>query len=138
MKGDINHMEQEFLKLFVSHKGDVKKIAKEMNMSLRDLEELSQEPEVQEQLKLMKETTLTTNDYVLGNLKRITDVALAHKPHPASTPTEPYYEYNPTIALKSLELLGKHNRLFSDRVDATLINTNFEEYIQKVESKDEY
>ena len=131
-------MEQEFLKLFVSHKGDVKKIAKEMNMSLRDLEELSQEPEVQEQLKLMKETTLTTNDYVLGNLKRITDVALAHKPHPASPQDSPYYEYNPTIALKSLELLGKHNRLFSDRVDATLINTNFEEYIQKVESKDEY
>lgn len=94
------------------------------------------EPEVQtylEELLLARQKRLEIDeDWVVNSLRNIHDKCIQATPvwngvryDAAGEEVEPsYYKFDATGAIKSLELMGKHMRMFSDKVDASNISVS--------------
>lgn len=140
-----------FVHKFIQNELSTSKTAKDLELSQRTIQKWLKEPEIQTLIeRTLKEKTATLNvttDYVLSNLHHITEDSMGRIKHvyiPEPTDTTP----NPTpvitthedydTAIKALTLLGKYNKMFTERSENINVSTNFEEYIKKVESDDEY
>lgn len=114
---------------------------------------LLEDPDVRREIDRLLEEKLTTlritSDYVLSNLKNIVDESLTPIPKTMMNKdgeqffyTDPegkmIFEKDTQPALKALELLGKYKSLFTDRSENINVQTNFEEYINKVTSDEEW
>lgn len=110
-------------------------------------------PDIRREIDRLLEDKLTslqiTSEYVLSNLKKIVDDSL--KPTPKTQMnkdgeqfffTDPegkmIFEKDTGPALKALELLGKYKSLFTDKTENINVNTNFEEYLNKVSDESEW
>lgn len=140
-----------FVHKFIQNDLSTAKTAKELELSQRTIQKWLKEPEIQEQISdILEEKTSAlhvTTDYVLQNLHHITEDSMgriAHTYIPRPTEDNPNPEPITTTnldydtAIKSLTLLGKYNKMFTERSENINVTTNFEEYIKKVESEDEY
>lgn len=94
--------------------------------------------EIQKELQRKLEEIDIDSTYVLSNIKKVLDTAMARTPISTSEDGTPITSYDPTTALKATEQLGKYLKLFTDRTENINVQTDFEEYIKKVESDDEY
>lgn len=105
--------------------------------------------EIDRLLEEKLETLKITSDYILSNLKNIVEDSL--RPVPKSQMnkdgeqfffTDPegnmIFEKETSQALKALELLGKYKSLFTDKTENINVNTNFEEYLNKVSDENEW
>lgn len=87
-------------------------------------------------------------EYVLGSLKQIADRCMqAEEVMKYDSEVKDYvsvgeYKFDPSGANKSLELLGKYLKMWTDKTETENKNTNvnmtLEEYLSKVSDKDEY
>lgn len=77
----------------------------------------------QEQLEAQEKRTLLTADYVLSRLKEVADRCMQGEPvlDKEGNPTGEW-RFDSSGANRSLELLGKHLKLFTDKVEATGAN----------------
>jgi phage terminase small subunit len=77
---------------------------------------------VQEALKLREERTAITADYVLTGLKKVHERCAQEVPvlDREGNPTGEY-RFDASGANKALELLGKHLKLFTDKIEARVI-----------------
>lgn len=156
MQTNIENYLEEYKKTVFVHKfiqNDLStgKTAKDLEISQRTIQKWLKEPEIQEHIsKVLNEKTATLNvttDYVLSNLHHITEDSMGRIEHVYTPePTETIPDPKPIItthedydtAIKALTLLGKYNKMFTERSENINVTTNFEEYIKKVESEDEY
>lgn len=114
---------------------------------------LLENPDIRREIDRLMEEKLTTlqitSDYILSNLKNIVEDSL--RPIPKSQMnkdgeqfffTDPegnmIFEKETSQALKALELLGKYKSLFTDKTENINVNTNFEEYLNKVTDESEW
>lgn len=140
-----------FVHKFIQNELSTSKTAKDLDLSQRTIQKWLKEPEIQLQIqRTLKEKTATLNvttDYVLANLHHITEDSMGrikhvHIPSPTKDNPDPtpvittHEDYD--MAIKALTLLGKYNKMFTERSENINVSTNFEEYIKKVESDDEY
>lgn len=140
-----------FVHKFIQNNLSTSKTAKDLDLSQRTIQKWLKEPEI----VALIETTLknktaalnVTTDYVLQNLHHITEDSMGRIQHIwTPKPTEENPDPTPVItthedydtAIKALTLLGKYNKMFTERSENINVSTNFEEYIKKVESDDEY
>ena len=150
-----NYLEENkktvFVHKFIQNDLSTGKTAKDLEISQRTIQKWLKEPNI----VALIETTLknktaalnVTTDYVLQNLHHITEDSMARIPHtytPSPTEENPNpapivtYTRDYDTAIKALTLLGKYNKMFTERSENINVSTNFEEYIKKVESDDEY
>lgn len=94
--------------------------------------------EIQKELQRKLEEIDIDSTYVLSNIKQVLDTAMARSPITTGEDGTSITSYDPTTALKATEQLGKYLKLFTDRTENINVQTDFEEYIKKVESDDEY
>ena len=155
MKNIENYLEEYkktvFVHKFIQNELSTSKTAKDLDLSQRTIQKWLKEPSIQSLIETtLKEKTATLNvttDYVLANLHHITEDSMGRIDHvyiPKPNEDDP----NPTpiitrnqdydTAIKALTLLGKYNKMFTERSENINVTTNFEEYIKKVESDDEY
>lgn len=140
-----------FVHKFIQNELSTSKTAKDLDLSQRTIQKWLKEPHIQELIqRTLKEKTATLNittDYVLSNLHHITEDSMGRIEHVhIPEPTEDNPNPTPVItthedydtAIKALTLLGKYNKMFTERSENINVSTNFEEYIKKVESDDEY
>lgn len=140
-----------FVHKFIQNELSTSKTAKDLDLSQRTIQKWLKEPEIQRHISnILKDKTTTLNvttDYVLSNLHHITEDSMGHIKHVyMPEPTEDNPNPTPVItthedydtAIKALTLLGKYNKMFTERSENINVSTNFEEYIKKVESDDEY
>lgn len=125
--------ELSFLKIYL-RTNSLEEASKTTGISKKDALQLMEKPEIKEQLNLAHMSSLITEQYILGNLKKIADISMANEPIPHTNQVE----YDPSTAIRSLELLGKNQRLFTDRIEALQVQTSFEEYVRNLESDDEF
>lgn len=73
---------------------------------------------VQEQMKAREQRTLVTADYVINNLKTVAERCMQGEPV-VDREGEPIgeWKFDSSGANKSLELLGKHLKLFTDKTE---------------------
>lgn len=99
-------------------------------------------PEIKKEIQLEIQRRMEELDidksYVLSNIKQILDTAMARSPITQAEDGTPITSYDPTTALKATEQLGKYLKIFTDRTENINVQTDFEEYIKKVESDEEY
>lgn len=111
---------------------------------------LLKKPKVKEelarQMKAKTEKLDITSDYVLSNLKTVAERCMQGEPileYDKETgeyiPTGEW-KFDASGANRSLELLGKYLKLFTDKVESSNTNTEipYEEYIKKVSDENEY
>lgn len=140
-----------FVHKFIQNDLSTSKTAQELELSQRTIQKWLKQPEIQEAIRrTLDEKTASLNvttDYVLKNLHHITEDSMGRIQHVYTpTPTEDNPDPEPVIstredydtAIKALTLLGKYNKMFTERSENINVTTNFEEYIKKVESEDEY
>ena len=140
-----------FVHKFIQNELSTSKTAKDLDLSQRTIQKWLKEPSIQDLIqRTLKEKTATLNittDYVLSNLHQITEDSMGRTKHVyIPEPTEENPNPTPVItthedydtAIKALTLLGKYNKMFTERSENINVSTNFEEYIKKVESDDEY
>lgn len=140
-----------FVHKFIQNELSTSKTAKDLDLSQRTIQKWLKEPSIRNQIETtLKNKTATLNvttDYVLANLHRITEDSMGrikhvHIPEPTENNPDPtpvittHEDYD--MAIKALTLLGKYNKMFTERSENINVSTNFEEYIKKVESDDEY
>ena len=110
-------------------------------------------PDIQREIDRLLEDKLNTlqitSDYILSNLKNIVDESLRPTPKTQMNKdgeqffyTDPegnmIFEKDTAPALKALELLGKYKSLFTDKTENVNVNTNFEEYLNKISDTEEW
>lgn len=140
-----------FVHKFIQNDLSTGKTAKDLEISQRTIQKWLKEPDIiahiESTLKNKTAALNVTTDYVLQNLHHITEDSMGRIEHiytPA--PTEENPDPTPIVstredydtAIKALTLLGKYNKMFTERSENINVTTNFEEYIKKVESDDEY
>lgn len=114
---------------------------------------LLENPDIRREIDRLTEEKLQTlqitSDYILSNLKKIAEESLRPIPKTQMNKdgeqfffTDPegkmMFEKETSQALKALELLGKYKSLFTDRSENINVNTNFEEYLNKVSDESEW
>lgn len=114
---------------------------------------LLENPDIRREIDRLTEEKLQTlqitSDYILSNLKKIAEESLRPVPKTQMNKdgeqfffTDPegkmMFEKETSQALKALELLGKYKSLFTDRSENINVNTNFEEYLNKVSDESEW
>ena len=114
---------------------------------------LLENPDIRREIDRLTEEKLNTlqitSDYILSNLKKIAEESLRPIPKTQMNKdgeqfffTDPegkmMFEKETSQALKALELLGKYKSLFTDRSENINVNTNFEEYLNKVSDESEW
>ena len=140
-----------FVHKFIQNDLSTGKTAKDLEISQRTIQKWLKEPSLQDLIETtLKNKTASLHvdtDYVLSNLHHITEDSMGRIDHVyIPKPTEDDPEPKPIItrnqdydtAIKALTLLGKYNKMFTERSENINVTTNFEEYIKKVESDDEY
>lgn len=140
-----------FVHKFIQNDLSTAKTAKDLELSQRTIQKWLKEPSIQELIHQTLENKTAslnvTTDYVLSNLHHITEDSMGRIQHVYTPePTETIPDPKPIItthedydtAIKALTLLGKYNKMFTERSENINVSTNFEEYIKKVESDDEY
>jgi hypothetical protein len=140
-----------FVHKFIQNDLSTGKTAKDLEISQRTIQKWLKEPDIiqliESTLKNKTAALNVTTDYVLQNLHHITEDSMGRIQHVYTpTPTEENPDPTPIVsthedydtAIKALTLLGKYNKMFTERSENINVTTNFEEYIKKVESEDEY
>lgn len=78
-------------------------------------------------------------EYVLGSLKAVAERCMQAEPILDREGNETgEYRFDSSGANRSLELLGKYMKLFTDKVENENVNMSYEEYLKKVNDSDEY
>ncbi len=76
---------------------------------------------IEEANKMRSERTNITNDYVLTNLKEVAERCMQKEPVLDKDGNETgTYKFNANGANKSLELLGKHLQMFTDKMEVNV------------------
>jgi len=92
---------------------------------------------IKEANKMRSERTNITNDYVLTNLKDIVERCMQNEPVLDKDGNETgVYKFNANGANKSLELLGKHLQMFTDKMEVN-VKTHEEELKRLAELYDD-
>lgn len=94
--------------------------------------------EINKEVEQLMSALDVDNNYVISNIKQILETSMGRSPIHTAEDGTPITSYDPTVALKATEQLGKYLKLFTDRTENINVQTDFEEYIKKVESEDEY
>lgn len=84
----------------------------EQNLSKLDIQE-----RVQELMDLRSERTEITTDYVLNGIKELTERCIQASPVIKDGQETGEYRFDAGAALKGYELLGKHLKLFTDKIE---------------------
>lgn len=132
---------KEYLKDLNATQAFIRATREEKNAKQRANQWLKK-PEINEAIAKEMERYLSVldidNNYVLSNIKEVLETSMARSPITTSEDGTPITSYDPTTALKATEQLGKYLKLFTDKMESINVQTDFEEYIKKVESEDEY
>lgn len=102
--------------------------------------------EIDKALALREKKLDITADYILGNIKKIGERCMQEEPvmkfdsDIKQMVETGEYKFDSSGALKAMELLGKNQKLFTDKVESTNANTeiSYEEYLKRVNDTDEY
>ena len=122
---ETRYTQTKLVEKIIKNEFNISKTAKEIHSSPQTVKKVLAKPEVQRMCEEALETANITKDYVLSNIKYIVDTSLQES-------------YDPQNALRGLELLGKYHKLFTDRTENMNVQTDFETYIKKVESDEEF
>lgn len=72
---------------------------------------------IQELMKEREKRTLVDGDWVLMKLKEVAERCMQEEPVMAGGEPTGEYKFDSSGANKSLELIGKHHKLFTDKVE---------------------